>query len=75
MEKTEQGIWPTKAPLGYLNVTGNDGKKVIEPDAELAPMITRLFERYSSGGYSLKAITKAAHAEGLCIRRAGIRFR
>ncbi|MER9363174.1 hypothetical protein [Mesorhizobium sp. M0500] len=47
MEKAEQGIWPTKAPLGYLNVTGSDGKKVIEPDAELAPMITRLFERYS----------------------------
>ncbi|MER9124426.1 hypothetical protein NKH81_15255 [Mesorhizobium sp. M0959] len=21
MEKAEQGIWPTKAPLGYLNVT------------------------------------------------------
>ena len=27
-EKAEQGIWPTKAPLGYRNVTGPDGKKV-----------------------------------------------
>ena len=25
-EKAEQGIWPTKAPLGYLNVQGADGK-------------------------------------------------
>ncbi|WP_246672968.1 recombinase family protein [Mesorhizobium sp. B2-3-11] len=71
MEKAEQGIWPTKAPLGYLNVTRSDGKKVIEPDAEVAPMITRLFERYSTGGYSLKAITKAAHAEGLVYPKSG----
>ena len=27
-EKAEQGIWPTKTPLGYLNVTGPDGRKV-----------------------------------------------
>ena len=26
-EKAEQGIWPTKTPLGYRNVTGPDGKK------------------------------------------------
>ena len=75
MEKAEQGIWPTKAPLGYLNVIGSDGRRVIEPDGELAPMITRLFERYSTGGYSLKAITMAAHLKALCIRRVGIRFR
>ena len=37
MEKAEQGIWPTKAPLGHLNVTGSDGKKIIAPNAELAP--------------------------------------
>ena len=29
IEKAEQGIWPSKAPLGYLNVTGSDGKKII----------------------------------------------
>jgi site-specific DNA recombinase len=26
-EKAEQGIWPTKTPLGYWNVTGSDGRK------------------------------------------------
>ena len=25
-EKAEQGIWPTRAPLGYRNITGLDGK-------------------------------------------------
>ncbi len=31
-EKAEQGIWPTKTPLGYRNVTGPDGKKIIATD-------------------------------------------
>ncbi|MDG4854353.1 MULTISPECIES: MobQ family relaxase [unclassified Mesorhizobium] len=39
MEKAEQGIWPTKAPLGYVNTTGKDGRKVIEPHPELAPVV------------------------------------
>ena len=43
-EKAEQGIWPTKTPLGYRNVTSFDGKKVIEPDPDIAPLIARLFE-------------------------------
>ena len=30
-EKAEQGIWPTKTPLGYRNITGPDGKKIIPP--------------------------------------------
>ena len=30
-EKADQGIWPSCAPLGYINVTGADGKKCIEP--------------------------------------------
>src|ERR1700739_4974642 len=28
-EKAAQGIWPSKAPLAYRNVTGPDGKKII----------------------------------------------
>jgi site-specific DNA recombinase len=43
-EKAEQGIWPTKTPLGYRNGTGPDGKKIIAPDPESAPLISRLFE-------------------------------
>ena len=31
-EKAEQGIWPTKTPLGYRNITGPDGKKIIATD-------------------------------------------
>ena len=31
-------IWPTKCPLGYRNVTGLDGKKVIAIDPKIAPL-------------------------------------
>jgi site-specific DNA recombinase len=71
MAKAEQGIWPTKAPLGYVNTTAVDGKKVIEPHPELAPVVTRLFERYATGQYSLKALAKAAHSDGLLHPKSG----
>ena len=73
MEKAEQGIWPSKAPLGYLNVTAKDGKKIIEPDPALAPMVTKLFERYATGHYSLKLLTKEAHADGFVYPKSGNR--
>src|SRR5262245_12742101 len=52
-EKAEQGIWPTKTPLGYKNITGPDGKKVIDIDPALAPIVARLFEWYGRGDISL----------------------
>jgi len=48
-EKAEQGIWPSFAPLGYRNVAVADGKKIIEPDPESAPIISRLFEWHATG--------------------------
>src|SRR5262249_40677685 len=57
-EKAEQGIWPTKTPLGYRNVTGSHGKKVIATDPALAPIITKLFERYGTGQYPLKEMVR-----------------
>ena len=35
-EEAEQGIWPTLAALGYRNMAGPDGKRIIEPDPETA---------------------------------------
>src|SRR5215831_7444773 len=47
-EKAEQGIWPTKTPLGYRNITGLDGKKIIASDPAVAPIVTKLFEWYAT---------------------------
>jgi site-specific DNA recombinase len=48
-EKAEQGIWPTKTPLGYKNVTGPDGRKTITVDSEMAPFVVKLFQMYATG--------------------------
>ena len=70
-EKAEQGIWPTIAPLGYRNVAGTDGKKIIQPDPDSAPIIARLFEWYSTGTLSLKETAEKARAAGLVYRKSG----
>jgi site-specific DNA recombinase len=70
LEKAEQGIWPSFAPLGYLNVIDSNGRRIIEPDPALAPIITRMFEWYASGQYSLAEITKKVRAEGMTFRKS-----
>jgi site-specific DNA recombinase len=70
-EKAEQGIWPTKAPLGYRNIAGPDGKKVIAVDPEIGPVVTHLFGWYASGTLSLKEAAERARAAGLVYRRTG----
>lgn len=64
LEKAEQGIYPSRAPIGYLNVTGQDGKKVIQIDPQTAPYIKRLFEMYATGNYSLETARKQIIDEG-----------
>lgn len=71
LEKAEQGVWPTRAPLGYLNVTGSDGRKVIVRDSEVAPIITKLFEWYATGQYALKDVAKKARTAGLVYKKSG----
>jgi site-specific DNA recombinase len=70
-EKAEQGIWPTKCPLGYRNVTGADGKKIIATDPAIAPLIAKLFEWYARGDISLKEAARKAHSAGLAFPRSG----
>jgi len=64
-EKAEQGIWPTKCPLGYRNIIGLDGKKIIATDPAIAPLIAEVFEWYARGDISLKEAARKAHAAGL----------
>jgi hypothetical protein len=44
-----------------------DSKRTIVPDAD-APTITRLFEAFATGQYSLKALSAKARVEGWTIR-------
>ncbi|HVB56841.1 MAG TPA: recombinase family protein [Candidatus Acidoferrales bacterium] len=69
-EKAAQGFWPSCAPLGYRNVTAPNGKRVIEPDPTLAPIITRMFERYATGEFSLADMTKISRSDGMVFRKS-----
>ena len=69
-EKAAQGIWPSSAPFGYLNVLRDDGKRVIEPDPKAGPLLHQMFEWAATGGYSLKVLTKKAAEAGLLSKRA-----
>jgi site-specific DNA recombinase len=59
-EKAEQGIYPSRPPLGYLN---NKLEHTIEVDTSKAPIARRMFELYSSGRYSLTALRKLLKQE------------
>jgi hypothetical protein len=59
-EKAEQGIYPSRPPVGYLN---NKLERTIEVDPKKASMACRMFELYGSGNYSLSSLQKAIKAE------------
>ncbi len=59
-EKAEQGIYPSRPPLGYRN---NRLERTIEVDSQKAPIARRMFELYATGRYSLTGVRKLLHAE------------
>jgi hypothetical protein len=66
LEKAEQGLWPSFAPLGYMN----EGRTIV-PDPAVAPIVRKIFEWYATGEYSLAELTKKAKAAGMVFRKSG----
>ena len=71
LEKAQQGLWPSSAPVGYLNVEGPNRKKIIQPDPVRAPLIKLMFEFYAKGNNSLKDAGEEASRIGLAHRKSG----
>ena len=59
--KVKDGIWPQMSPLGYVNVKGGG----IIPDIEIAKLIKKTFEAYSSGSFTLRQLRDKFSALGL----------
>jgi len=59
-EKAEQGIYPSRPPLGYRN---NKLERTIEVDSEKAPIARKIFELYATGTHSLSSLGKAIAVE------------
>src|SRR5713226_5962947 len=70
LEKAEQSIYPSFAPLGYRNVMGPNGKRVVEPDPDVAPIITQIFQWYATGQCLIIEVTDRARQTGLVSRGA-----
>jgi DNA invertase Pin-like site-specific DNA recombinase len=67
-EKAEQGIYPSRAPLGYRN---NKAERTIEIHPERAALVKRIFEVYASGQCSLAELRKIVQTEtGTAISKA-----
>jgi len=66
--KAATGIWPARAPLGYLNVAKPDGRRVVEPDPVRGPLVARLFAWYATGNYSLSQLSVKGAESGLVTR-------
>ena len=60
--RLKQGLYPFKAPIGYLD---NGGGKPKTPDPLMAPLIRQAFELYASGQYSLRTLRTELIRRGL----------
>ena len=69
-QKASEGLYPSYAPLGYLNVQQGN-KRIIVPDENTRVLIAKVFEMYATGEYSLSDITEKMRAEGLVYRKGG----
>ncbi len=67
-EKALNGIYPSFAPVGLLNTTGPNHKKIIVSDPDTAPSITELFDRFAKGEHSIKRLAAAFRSEGRTLR-------
>jgi site-specific DNA recombinase len=67
-QKAKMGGWPTKAPIGYLNVREKTGGKEIAKvilDPERALFVREAFRLYATGEYSLPELQATMHAKRL----------
>lgn len=68
-EKAAQGLWPSYAPLGYLNVRESPGIVIDWPRARI---IRRMFEEYAASRMSIRDVTRMGEAEGLRTRKGKV---
>ena len=55
-EKLRKGTWTGKAPIGYKNITKEDGTKTIVVDPVKSQMVKQAYELYATGAHSLLTI-------------------
>ena len=65
-QKIQNQEWITKAPIGYLGVYDEKGKRLnVIPDPLRSHFIVKMFEMYSTGSFSTKKIQQEMERLGL----------
>lgn len=65
------GRYPNKAPLGFINYTGLDGKKYIIPAQPEADIIKWAFKQLAKNSFKIEVVRRMACAKGLRCSRSG----
>lgn len=60
----KEGKYGHYAPVGYLNIKDDNGKSTIVPDPDRVFLITKIFNEYAKGIYTLEEITEKAREWG-----------
>ena len=67
-QKLRNGIWPGRAPLGYIN---DQITKTLLPDKDRVAFIRKTFELYASGDYPLAEVRRIMNSAGLTGHKHG----
>jgi DNA invertase Pin-like site-specific DNA recombinase len=68
-QKIRNGVWPSWAPVGYLN---NPITRGIDVDPEKSKKVIKMFELYSTGEYTLKSLANWVREVNLRGKLGGI---
>jgi len=66
----QMGRYPSKAPLGFINLTTVDGKKIIVPKQPEASIIKWVFQQLAKNIHRIEDVRKMAEAKGLKCSRS-----
>jgi site-specific DNA recombinase len=67
--RLEKGDWTFKPPLGYVKTLDAAGRKANVPDPVRSPLITKIFDLYSTGLYSKQEVRIQITKMGLVTRK------
>lgn len=66
----QMGRFPSKAPLGFINLTGVDGKKIIAPKQPEAGIIKWVFHQLAKNVHRIEDVRKMSDDKGLKCSRS-----
>ena len=72
MAKLQKGEWPHKPPVGYKSIHGDNSRVTHVPNETMAPLVRQAFDLFSTGNYSLQALSEEMFHRGLTTRHGKI---